>query len=134
MSSVKDCLTGDVYLIHLDGSLTTDPKPTILICVCAHSFFAVHKLKMLTDNLTIKKSDHKFLAYDSHVKCGVVLELPSNTSVIKEYGSITNGFLSELIEAVDNAEGLTPIEKRPILESLRKLQLQRNKNQGFSKT
>jgi hypothetical protein len=124
--TVKDCLIGDIYLIKVDGQSTTQPKPTMCLCICENSFFAIHTEEMYSDNLPINKSEHQFLDHDSHIKCGITLVLEDHQIIIKHYGSISNNFLEELIEMVDGAEGLYPKEKRPILESLRNLQLKRS--------
>src|ERR1700733_14166415 len=98
---VRDCSVGDIYLIKLNEQETTDPKPAICVCIYDGLFFVIHTQPMRSDNLPISKSDHRFLDHDSHIKCGITLELDKVREVIKKHGSISSRLLEEMIEIVD---------------------------------
>ncbi len=124
---VRDCVVGDVYLINCTAEEIADPKAKMCICVSPNQFFLINTAAMLTDNLVILQKEHKFLTYDSNVNCGIALIFENKREVIRRDGSISTNLLNDMIDVVEDAKVMTPIEKRSILSSLRDLQISRNK-------
>ena len=124
---VRDCVIGDVYLIDCNANEIANPKAKMCICIHPNQFFLINTEAMPTDNLVILQKEHRFLTYDSNVNCGITLEFKNNREVIKRDGSISTNLLEGIIDVVEDAKILTPIEKRQILSSLRALQIKRNK-------
>lgn len=77
---IKDCKVGHVY--HFFTNNTIPPKDKFCLCVGSCRFFLINSKPLWPGSVKIERvPDHLFLAYDSFIECGNIVDEDENSVI-----------------------------------------------------
>lgn len=118
-------LLAPLDVIWIDDDTIRPPGPKMVICVEPKIglFFRINTDPKWQTPIRIRQIDHPFLKWDSHIECGLPMEL--DDYVIEQslrrrgvIGKIARRHVAAICAVVDEAKDLTPADKAAIKAAL----------------